>query len=227
MSTSIPFNFFLSSHRPLYIEKRISKLDGVMSNFHLSSTVSFAAIRHSPSSTPNVSIRPAPTTRLEDLVHSLLSVPSAFPPPDRPSSDSTPSLSSLFFSSVISLILASSKWHRSDVNLFASADASAHSCNATTLASNSVMCSLSVLTRSAASIPSIALAFASIADLVTKSISSCISAREAAFSLISREALSVSILAIRSSSCVLASFASTAFFSCTSVSFVRSRCDAR
>jgi len=54
-------------------------------------------------------------------------------------------------------------------------------------------------------------------DLVTESLSSCISAIEAAFSLISPQALSVSILAICSSSFAPTEFFAHNFFICTLV----------
>mmetsp|Transcript_12758 Transcript_12758/g.22388 ORF Transcript_12758/g.22388 Transcript_12758/m.22388 type:complete len:241 (-) Transcript_12758:920-1642(-) len=90
--------------------------------------------------------------------------------------------------------------HRSVVNRLLSVLANAHSCNATTLASNPSTYSLSDLALCMTSIPSAARLFASTADWVTRLISSCISVTMASFSRRLRSACSVSILDMRSSS---------------------------
>mmetsp|Transcript_56139 Transcript_56139/g.168042 ORF Transcript_56139/g.168042 Transcript_56139/m.168042 type:complete len:249 (+) Transcript_56139:219-965(+) len=147
---------------------------------------------------------PAPTTNVACLVHSLLSgAPLPAPPPPalcESSIDSNPPSPSSSLGSVRSLNRSSSILHLALTKLLDSALASAHSCSADTLASSSSTYARSADTTLAASIPSAALTFASMADLVTRSISICISARLDSFSLADRAALLVSILAMRNSS---------------------------
>mmetsp|Transcript_36944 Transcript_36944/g.78021 ORF Transcript_36944/g.78021 Transcript_36944/m.78021 type:complete len:219 (+) Transcript_36944:676-1332(+) len=113
---------------------------------------------------------------------------------------SCPDAVSFFTTPSSSLTRPSSPMHLSAVRRLLSVLASAHSCNATTLASSPSTYSRSDLALCMTSIPSAARLFASTADCVTRLISSCISATMASFSRRLRSACSVSILDMRSSS---------------------------
>mmetsp|Transcript_34453 Transcript_34453/g.41569 ORF Transcript_34453/g.41569 Transcript_34453/m.41569 type:complete len:312 (+) Transcript_34453:636-1571(+) len=209
---SAVFCLLLSSfpHRPFKTLNSISISLGVISNRHRSnSTVSAPPLVFNtscwPNSTTNDSIFPAPTTMEEDLVHNLHSLVSfedfivllevrpissttilpiiddlrcAFFLCGEPGTSLSPSPSK----GTNSITLASNSLFRSTAKLLASALAIAHSVKAPTLVSSSSTLRRSPRRLRAFTEISWARVLAVTALLVTRSISSCISEREAAFS---------------------------------------------